>query len=119
MADTQLSSRDLARRIVDVLVDHKAEDTVLLDISRQSVIADCFVISTGTTDRQVRALAERVLEDLGERGIKPLRVEGLPDARWVVLDFNGVMVHLFTPFERRFYDLEDLWSEATTVARVL
>lgn len=109
----------MARQIVDILVDGKAEDTVLMDITQQSIIADFFVIASGTTDRQVRALAERVLEGLGETGVRPLRTEGLADARWVVLDFNGVMVHIFTPFERRFYSLEELWSEATTVARVL
>lgn len=119
MVERDNATRDLARRIVDILVDGKAEDTVLLDISKQSIIADFFIITSGTTDRQARALAERVVESLGETGIKPLRSEGLTDARWVVLDFNGVMVHIFTPFERRFYNLEELWSEATTVARVL
>jgi ribosome-associated protein len=60
-----------------------------------------------------------VMERLAEAGIRPVRTEGLADARWVVVDFNGVMLHIFTPFERRFYNLEELWSEATTVARVL
>lgn len=119
MAERSDDARGLARRIVDILVDGKAEDTVLLDITKQSIIADFFIITSGTTDRQVRALAERVLDRLGEDGIKPLRSEGLADARWVVLDYNGVMVHIFTPFERRFYNLEELWSEAATVARVL
>jgi ribosome-associated protein len=113
------TSREMARRIVDSLVDGKAEDTVLLDITEQSVLAEFFIITTGTTDRQVRALAERVMERLAEAGIRPVRTEGLADARWVVVDFNGVMLHIFTPFERRFYNLEELWSEATTVARVL
>lgn len=119
MVDSTNTSREMARLIVDSLVDGKAEDTVLLDITEQSVLAEFFIISSGTTDRQVRALAERVTEKLAEAGIRPIRTEGLADARWVVLDFNGVMVHLFTPFERRFYNLEELWSEATTVARVL
>ena len=119
MADSTTDSRELARRIIDILVDGKAEDTVLLDITRQSIIADFFIITSGGSDRQVRALADRVLENLGEAGIQPSHSEGLADARWVVLDFSGVMLHIFTPFERRFYDLEDLWSEATTVARVL
>ncbi|HEY8745685.1 MAG TPA: ribosome silencing factor [Chloroflexota bacterium] len=119
MVDSTSVSREMARQIVDSLVDGKAEDTVLLDITEQSVLAEFFIITTGGTDRQVRALAERVTEKLGEAGVQPLRVEGLSDARWVVLDFNGVMLHIFTPFERRFYNLEELWSEATTVARVL
>lgn len=117
--ESSFTPRELAGRIVDILVDGKAEDTVLLDIARQSIIADFFIITSGGTDRQVRALAERVLEGVGELGVAPLRSEGLADARWVVLDFNGVMVHIFTPFERRFYNLEELWSQATTVARVL
>jgi ribosome-associated protein len=119
MVDSTHVSREMARLIVDSLVDGKAEDTVLLDITEQSVLAEFFIITTGTTDRQVRALAERVMERLAEAGIRPVRTEGLADARWVVVDFNGVMLHIFTPFERRFYNLDELWSEATTVARVL
>lgn len=119
MVDSTNTSRAMARQIVDSLVDGKAEDTVLLDITEQSVLVEFFIITTGTTDRQVRALAERVTEKLAESDIQPVRTEGLADARWVVIDFNGVMLHIFTPFDRRFYNLEELWSEATTVARVL
>ena len=119
MVDSTNTSREMARQIVDILVDGKAEDTVLLDITEQSILAEFFIITSGASDRQVRALAERVTEKMAEAGVEPLRVEGLSDARWVVLDFNGVMLHIFTPFERRFYNLEELWSEATTVARVL
>ncbi len=119
MTSSTLSQRDVAHSIVDSLVEHLAEDTALLDIRKLSVLADYFVITTGSTERQVRALADHVLEDLGKNGVPAVRVEGLRDGRWVALDFNGVVVHIFTPAERRFYALEELWSGAGTVARIL
>ncbi len=111
--------RQLAQRIVEILADGKAQDTILMDVSAITVIADFFVITTGSTDRQVRALANRVVEELETHGIEPQRMEGLTDARWVVLDFGDIFVHIFTPADRRFYNLEDLWSRGVTIARVL
>ncbi|MCL4508414.1 MAG: ribosome silencing factor [Chloroflexi bacterium] len=118
-ARARTAARGFAQRIVDILIDGKAEDTVLLDISGLSIIADFFIVTSGTSDRQVRALASRVIEKLAEEQIKPRRIEGLSDARWVVLDFGDVVVHVFTPADRRFYDLEELWGSAVTIARVL
>lgn len=118
MEQTVLSQRDIAHLVVDTLVDHLAEDTVLLDISKQSILADYFVITNGANERQVRALAEHVIEELDKVGVKPVRAEGMRDGRWVAIDFNGVLVHIFTPNERRFYNLDELWSSGTTVARL-
>jgi len=108
----------LARQIVDVLDDRKASDIVLLDIHKQSIIADYFIICSGTSDRQVRALTDSVLESVSLLGIEPLHLEGRGEARWVVIDYASVMVHVFAPGERGFYRLEELWKEALVVAHL-
>ena len=108
----------LARDIVDALVDRKAGDILLLDIHRQTVIADFFIICTGTSDRHVRALTDHVVEALDMLGVRPLHVEGQNEAHWVVIDYGSVLVHLFSAPEREFYQLEDLWKESVTVARI-
>ena len=87
----------------------------MLDIRSLSVIADYFVICTGTSERQVRALAREVDEQLGKQGITPLHQEGMTDARWVLLDYNEVIVHIFDPVTRDYYRLDKLWSEAPRV----
>jgi len=105
----------LARTIVQIVEDKKAEDIIMLDIRSLSVIADYFVICTGTSERQVRALAREVDEQLGKQGITPLHLEGMTDARWVLLDYNAVIVHIFDPVTRDYYRLDKLWAEAPRV----
>jgi ribosome-associated protein len=80
-----------------------------------TTLADYFVIATGRSDRQVSALAGALVEELRAQGVRPLGVEGRSGARWVLLDFTDVIVHLFTPDERERYDLERLWSAAPAV----
>ena len=100
----------LAARAADA---KKAGSTLILDVGPLLGIVDRFVITSGTNDRQVRTIAEevemRVKRDVG-RG--PLRTEGLDDARWVLLDYGDVVVHVFNDEARRYYDLERLWSDA-------
>ncbi|MCC7492094.1 MAG: ribosome silencing factor [Fimbriimonadaceae bacterium] len=94
----------------------KAEDPVLLDVAGLTLLADYFLICSGTSDRHVRALAERV-EDAGrELGDKPLHREGVNEGRWVLIDFGDVVVHLFDAAHREKYRLEDLWHDAPRVA---
>jgi ribosome-associated protein len=90
-----------------------------LDIRGVSLIADYFVICTAGSERQAGAIL-RDLGDklLGEFGRKPLHTEGKPDSGWVLLDFGDVIVHVFSPAQRRFYNLEQLWSAATPIVRV-
>jgi ribosome-associated protein len=112
---TRLESNELARTIVQIVEDKKAEDIIMLDIRELSIIADYFVICTGTSERQVRALAREVDEQLGKQGIEPLHIEGMTDARWVLLDYNNVIVHIFDPVTREYYRLDKLWAEAPRV----
>ncbi len=109
----------LARRIVDLASDKQASDIVLLDIRGVSLIADYFVICTAGSERQAAA----ILKDLGEKlleefGRKPMHTEGKPDSGWVLLDYGDVILHVFSPAERQFYNLEQLWSAATPIVRL-
>ena len=108
---------DLAQAIIDLLSERQAEDIVLLDISQVSSFADIFIIATGGNARQLNALIQTLDEDLDTAYPRPRRVEGTPDSGWVLLDFGDVIVHLFAPNERAFYDLEALWSRSVPVVR--
>jgi ribosome-associated protein len=96
-------------------LDHKAYDLVVLETGHVSSIADYFVICTGRSDTQVQAIANAVEEHLGSLGERPLSVEGLPHAQWVLMDYGDVVVHVFYVPVREFYDLERLWVRAPRV----
>lgn len=110
---------ELAHRIVDVASDKKASDIVLLRTAEITTMADYFVIASGRSERQVQALSTAIVDELRDEGIKPLGVEGISSARWVLLDYGSVIVHLFAPEEREYYGLERLWSSATQVVRLV
>lgn len=110
---------ELAHRIVDVASDKKASDIVLLRTAEITTMADYFVIASGRSERQVQALSNGIVDELRDEGIKPLGVEGLSSARWVLLDYGSVIVHLFAPEEREYYGLERLWGKAARVVRVV
>ena len=101
--------------MVEIAEDRKAEDIVMLDIRKVSIIADYFVICTGTGERHVKAIAKEIDEKLGEAGQNPLNVEGMADAKWVLIDYGPVLVHIFDQATRDFYRLEQLWSGAQPV----
>jgi ribosome-associated protein len=110
---------ELAHRIVNVASDKKASDIVLLRTAEITTMADYFVIASGRSETQVQALSKAIVDELRDEGIKPIGVEGRSSARWVLLDYGSVIVHLFAPEEREYYGLERLWSEATQVARLV
>lgn len=111
-------SLEIARRVVEIAEDKKAADIVLLDIGALTTIADAFVVCSGGSERQLDAIADGILEGLRAEGIRPIGREGVAASHWVLLDFGGVIVHIFTPPERDFYQLEKHWSEARTVLQV-
>jgi ribosome-associated protein len=88
-----------------------ASDIVLIDVSDRLAITDVFVVATGNNERQVEAIVDEVEEKLRQRGVKPVRREGRRDGRWVLLDFNDVVVHVQHAEERVFYALERLWRD--------
>lgn len=110
---------ELAHRIVEIASDKKGSDIVMLRTAELTSMADFFVICSGRSDRQVRALAGAILDELRDDGVRPLGIEGKASARWVLLDFGSVIVHVFGPEEREYYGLERLWSMATQVVRVV
>jgi ribosome-associated protein len=113
-----LEGTTLARRIVDLLADRQAEDILLLDIGKVTVFADYFVIASAPTVRQMQALCDAINLELAKDGISAHGREGAPASGWVLLDLGDVIVHIFGPDERHFYDLEGLWQQATPVVRI-
>lgn len=100
---------------VDALEDKKAEDIKVIDISRVSVIADYFIIASGTNKSQIQALCDTVEEKLGKAGYPLKQIEGYNNANWVLLDFNDIIVHIFDRENRLFYDLERIWCDGKIV----
>ncbi len=88
----------------------KAEDTVTIDLRDKSSLADAMVVTSGRSHRHVGAVADRVVENLSKAGCRDLRVEGLPHCDWVLIDAGDVIVHVFRPEVRDFYNLEKMWS---------
>ncbi|MCC6618136.1 MAG: ribosome silencing factor [Chloroflexi bacterium] len=110
---------ELAHRIVEIASDKKGSDIVLLRTAELTTMADFFVIMSGRSDRQVQALAGAIVDQLRDEGIRALGTEGRQSARWVLLDYGSVIVHVFAPEEREFYGLERLWNKAAQVVRVV
>ncbi|MCG0275549.1 MAG: ribosome silencing factor [Thermosediminibacteraceae bacterium] len=106
------SPKEMALLAAKILSDKKAEDVVILDISSISILADYFVIATGKSSIHVKALADEVEEKLSESGCKVRGKEGYEEARWVLIDFSDVIVHIFDEESREYYDLERLWADA-------
>jgi ribosome-associated protein len=100
----------LLKAIIDGLEDAKAEDIVTLDLDGKAALADQMVIASGRSNRHVAAITEQLEEKLTGDGYKDLKVEGLPHCDWVLIDAGDVIVHVFRPEVRSFYNLEKLWS---------
>ena len=110
-----LTSTELAQRAAAVLLDHKANDVVLLSLAGVSDMTDYFLIASGTSDTHARAIGEHIMEGLKKEGSPVHHVEGLEKGRWVLLDFVDFVVHVFHPTLRNFYQIERLWADAETV----
>jgi ribosome-associated protein len=114
-----LKPLDLARSLIDTLEDKKAEDIVLLDLHGHCSFADYFVICTGTSERQLDALVEAVSETARKKHrLKSPRVQGHAAGGWILVDFADLIIHTFSPEQRRRYKLEELWHEAKVVLRI-
>jgi ribosome-associated protein len=113
---TQLSPEEMVAAIADLAADRKALEIVQLDLRGMIGYADYFLICSGRTDRQTRAIHDGIHEGMKARGLLPRRVEGLTEARWILMDYLDVVVHVFTPETREYYRLEQLWGEAPALA---
>ena len=115
---TEMPALDLARRIVELAEDKKAADIVLLDLSGLTTVADYFVIASGGSERQLDAIADGIVSGMRDEKIHAFGREGTAASHWVLVDFGSVIVHIFTPPERDYYQLERHWAEAKTILRV-
>ena len=104
-----------ARRIVESALETKAERPIVLEMRQLTSFADTFIILTGRSDRQVRSIAESIVSGLKADGDMPLGVEGLDDGKWVLIDCNDAIVHVFDPDTRIQFDLERLWRDAPRI----
>lgn len=114
---SELSIKDIAVLAAEAADDKKAENIDILKVEGLTVIADYFVICSANSDKQVKAVARAIEEKLSEHGIEPRRTAGMNDARWVLIDYADVIVHVFHKREREYYDLERLWADAEKILR--
>jgi len=107
----------LARRVAELSLEKKGEDVKIMDVRGLTSVTDFFVIITADSERKAKALTDYIVDEIREEGDRPMHIEGLDSLHWVLIDYIDVVVHIFQPEERRFYDLESLWSDGvvTTV----
>jgi len=102
-------------KVVDLIEDKKGSKITVLNLQGISIISDYFIIATGNSTIQTKAITNHLTEKLPELGITILRIEGLPEANWVLLDCGDLVIHIMTPETRDFYSLERLWGDAEEV----
>ncbi len=114
-ASSKPQALSAARKAAEICLDLKAEDVVILDLSKASTLTDCFVIASGTSDAHVRSIGERLIESMRKEGQRPHHIEGLQQGRWALIDYTDFVVHIFHPSLRNFYQLERLWGDAEVI----
>lgn len=107
-----MNSEELAKKIVKTLDSKKGMDIIGIDIHDLTTIGDYFILVTGTSSPHVKALAEEVEDTLAKEGVEPRRIEGAQSATWILMDYQDVILHIFTKETREFYGMERLWSDA-------
>ncbi len=110
-----MNEQQMVQLVAGACLEEKARDILILDVSELTIIAEYFVIASGRTVIQVKAIAEAVEMKLKEAGILPLRKDGIQQGVWGVLDYGSVIVHVFRQEEREYYGLENLWGDAKEV----
>ncbi len=105
-------SKEILELVVKAADAKRAEDIVALDVQNVSLLADYFVICSGTNERQIQAIVNEVVDQAEQVQIEVKRIEGKDSAKWILIDLNDVIVHVFSQTERDFYNLEKLWSDA-------
>lgn len=111
----EAKAKEIAIKAAQILDSKKAKNIKILYVNKQTIIADYFVIAAGGSRTQVNALSDEVEYKLGLEGIEPAKVEGRGQGTWVLLDYDSVIVHIFNPESREFYNLEKLWAEGEEI----
>ena len=112
-----MDSKEMVKIAYTALEDKKAEDIRVIEIKDISVIADYLIIANGTNSSQVQALVDNVDEKLSEAGVSNKRIEGTRNSSWVLMDYNDVIVHVFSREDRLFYDLERIWRDGKDISK--
>ena len=112
-------NKDLKSIILDTLDSNKALDIISIDLKNKSSIADYMIIASGTSSRHIQALSEQVLEKLKTNGVKNSKIEGKESLDWKLVDGIDLIVHIFNPDKRKFYELEKIWSELIPKEKVM
>ena len=110
---------DLKSVVVDILDLNKAQDIVTIDLKDKSSMADYMIIASGTSSRHIQSLSEQVLEKLKDNGIKNSKIEGKDSTEWKLVDGIDLIVHIFHPEKRKFYEIEKIWSELIPKEKVI
>ena len=110
---------DLKSVVIDILDLNKAQDIVTIDLKDKSSMADYMIIASGTSSRHIQSLSEQVLEKLKDNGIKNSKIEGKESSEWKLVDGIDLIVHIFHPDKRKFYELEKIWSELIPKEKVI
>ncbi|ALX48142.1 ribosome silencing factor [Lentibacillus amyloliquefaciens] len=110
-----MDSKKIVQTIARACDDKRAEDIVALDMQEVSLMADYFLICHGSNERQVQAIARGIKDTMGERDVHVKRMEGFDQARWILVDLDDVVCHIFHKDERNYYNLERLWGDASKV----
>jgi ribosome-associated protein len=113
-----IEPHDLARNIALLAEEKKAGDILVLDVSSLTTVTEAFVICTGGSEPQLAAITESIVNGLADHGVTPSHRHRAAASHWIVLDYGSVIVHIFTPPERDFYKLEQLWSDAKVLLRI-
>jgi len=110
---------DLKKVVINTLDLNKAQDIVTIDLKNKSSIADYMIIASGTSSRHIQSLSEQVLEKLKDNGVKDSKIEGKESSEWKLVDGIDLIVHIFHPEKRKFYELEKIWSELMPKEKVI
>ncbi len=110
-----MDTKDFAKTAIEVMKDKKAEDIKVLDIHEISTMADYFVIASASNSNQIKAIADEVEQKLYDQGCKLIHSEGYQSARWILLNFGDLIIHIFHKEDREFYQLERVWADAKQI----
>lgn len=111
-----MTSKEMAKCAYAALADKKGEDIRIIDISKISVLADYFLIASGSNRNQVQAMADNVQEELFKAGIEVKQVEGYQTGNWILMDYGDIIIHVFSSEDRLFYDLEKIWRDGANIS---
>ena len=111
----ELRIKDMLTIAFNAVDEKKGQNIKVLDLEELTPIADYFILVTGNNSSQISAIQDNVYKKLGENGYKPSRVEGIRNSTWVLMDYNDIIIHIFSPDDREFYNLDHIWKDAKTV----